>query len=574
MIKKVMAGITAAMMLCVTPGFAAPGGGIDFTITQNGSFITVEGTLPERNVQYVTVRAYETGSGNETNAKKIAAYLEEKSNTDGSFKFTFEMNDAKFGAEKTSFTVDVASKGIEPSTKTYDYMNKGARDDVIEQVKKLNKDTFPAYFNNTENRDEFAAAGIDMDAYGKMTDDDKAKAVSLFSKECDFKSLDENAFAKRMNAALGITELSDPKCDADKVLRKINPIYSGDIAYLTMVQNNDPALGDILKKIKDKYSSISEFEFRFREIYGLYAINHAKSGTIEDALGAAADILGYESDEAYQKYTQLKNKSTANDNLVVRLKNTPADKVSDLMNQIERSMQTETNGGSGGSTGKPGRPSGGGGGGSFGGGSRYDVDKDLYEGKDEGTLSKTDFYDTVSVPWAEESIKLLSMRGVLNGYPDGTFKPNNAVTRAEFAKIVITGMGVPAGGTECKFKDVPNGYWGASYIAAANEIGIIMGVDEDNFLPDEMITRQDMAVILARALEYKNCSIESGSGVNFSDAEEISDYAKINVMNLAAAGLLTGDENANFNPHDNLTRAEAAVACGRIFKVMDEKGDK
>ena len=117
---------------------------------------------------------------------------------------------------------------------------------------------------------------------------------------------------------------------------------------------------------------------------------------------------------------------------------------------------------------------------------------------------------------------------------------------------------------ECDFEDVKKDSWYYQNIARAYEAGLINGYD-DGFKPDENVSRQDMAVIIARSLEYKNVSL-SGE-MAFDDESFISDYAKESVSKLGANGIITGDNNA-IRPLDSLTRAEAATIICRVSEML------
>ena len=164
--------------------------------------------------------------------------------------------------------------------------------------------------------------------------------------------------------------------------------------------------------------------------------------------------------------------------------------------------------------------------------------------------------------WAESNVKYVYDNALMNGYSDGTFKPDASITRAEFSAVMARFLKLDdkAAATE-KFGDV-KGHWAIGYIGALADKGIVGGVTEDAFAPDDNITREQMAAILARAFELKETSPEL-----FADNGEISDWAHDYVYACRKAGYMTGDAANNFSPLDNASRAEVATVIYRLHSA-------
>ena len=173
------------------------------------------------------------------------------------------------------------------------------------------------------------------------------------------------------------------------------------------------------------------------------------------------------------------------------------------------------------------------------------------------------FTDIDSVAWANEAICALADKGIINGKSENEFCPDDFVTREEFTKMIIGVMGIPADGKENVFSDVDDNMWYAPFVKTAYEKNIIKGIGDGRFGTGSNITRQDMAVIAANVSGLNGRTEES-----FSDESEISDYALDAVKALAAAGMINGDENHAFNPRNNSTRAEAAKIVYELYKYM------
>ena len=163
------------------------------------------------------------------------------------------------------------------------------------------------------------------------------------------------------------------------------------------------------------------------------------------------------------------------------------------------------------------------------------------------------FTDLEDYEWAREAIEGLYRRGVVNGKDDTHFAPEDKVTRAEFTKMVIEALGIKAVDTNSGFSDVDADSWYAPYITAARNSGVVMG-DGDKFNPEGAITREDIAVILFRAMEIEEVSNKT----IFTDYDSISDYAKDAVIGLFEAGVVNGTGSGAFEPKNSAIRAEAA----------------
>ena len=169
----------------------------------------------------------------------------------------------------------------------------------------------------------------------------------------------------------------------------------------------------------------------------------------------------------------------------------------------------------------------------------------------------------ISQHWAKSYVERLVTSGVLSGYPDSTFKPDNTITRAEFARIMFLALKLPTSNTGTDFKDwTGTAAWARTGIAAAVKAGIINGYDDGTFRPDQPISRAEMAVIIMRA---KNAGASSGNAVSFSDSNQIPVWALPYVQEAVQLKIITGKDNNQFKPNDQATRAEAACMLCRLL---------
>ena len=173
------------------------------------------------------------------------------------------------------------------------------------------------------------------------------------------------------------------------------------------------------------------------------------------------------------------------------------------------------------------------------------------------------FSDVTAEHWAAACITELAKAGVVNGYPNSDkFLPDAKITRAEFCKIVAE-MGDFQADAAVSFGDVKEGDW---YYDAVNELagaGIINGMGDGNFHPNELITREQMFKIIALAsgvdmtVEYETA--------DFADMDEVSAWAVPYVNALVGVGILNGYEDGTVRAGDNATRAEACKVCYELF---------
>lgn len=170
------------------------------------------------------------------------------------------------------------------------------------------------------------------------------------------------------------------------------------------------------------------------------------------------------------------------------------------------------------------------------------------------------FDDLDSVSWAVQAINALADKGIIKGKGERLFAPADDITRAEFATIIVNAFGILDENAECNaLSDVSAGDWYYKYIASAYNNQIISGYNDGKFGVNDKITRQDMAVIIYRAMNSLGISIEeSEEEIEFADSDLISDYAKEAVKQLQKADIINGVGNAEFAPLMTATRAQAA----------------
>ncbi len=174
------------------------------------------------------------------------------------------------------------------------------------------------------------------------------------------------------------------------------------------------------------------------------------------------------------------------------------------------------------------------------------------------------FSDVSKEHWAYDTINNMKEKGILNGYEDGTFKPDKEVTREEFVQILYKAVNSPKVETKIivNYYDVSESRWSYNPI---QYFGSSLKETSDGysyFYPERPILREEVAVILSEAFDLTG----EEKPVEFIDKIEISEKYTDAVNNVAASGLMIGNENKEFSPKKSLTRAEASTLITRFLK--------
>ncbi|WEK53915.1 MAG: Ig-like domain-containing protein [Candidatus Cohnella colombiensis] len=184
---------------------------------------------------------------------------------------------------------------------------------------------------------------------------------------------------------------------------------------------------------------------------------------------------------------------------------------------------------------------------------------------------QTTFTDTTK-HWANSSITMLANKFIVSGPTRSTFQPTKNITRAEFAEFIARGLGLNGDKTTAaRFLDVGSSHASAAYIGAVSKAGIVEGGTDGNFRPNASITREEMATMFVRAMNYAGVTTSaSTSALNvFKDKSKISSWASNGVAISVSAGLIKGTTATTISPKSNATRAEAAVMLERFLKYVN-----
>lgn len=174
--------------------------------------------------------------------------------------------------------------------------------------------------------------------------------------------------------------------------------------------------------------------------------------------------------------------------------------------------------------------------------------------------------------WAKADIEMLTSKLIINGVTPSSFSPNSPITRAEFAALLVRSLGLNSPSAAASFSDVAAADWYIDAVEQAVHAGLIEGYQDGSFKPNDRITREQMAVMLSRALNYVGRSAlvkdaEASLLDKYTDQGAIGAWAKPAVAQLLAADILQGRSATTIDPGANASRAEAVVMLKRFLQL-------
>ena len=181
--------------------------------------------------------------------------------------------------------------------------------------------------------------------------------------------------------------------------------------------------------------------------------------------------------------------------------------------------------------------------------------------------SAVSFDDVKTDGWYYTAVSFVCGKNIMRGTGEKLFEPDGLLNRAMFVTILYRMESEPSA-SAARFSDVKSGEWYTEAVAWASENGIVNGVSDSEFAPDDNITREQMAAIIYRYIKFKGGDVSVGDNSNilsYDDAEDISEYAIPALCYVSGAGIMSGRTQSTLNPTGTATRAEAATVIMRIF---------
>lgn len=178
-------------------------------------------------------------------------------------------------------------------------------------------------------------------------------------------------------------------------------------------------------------------------------------------------------------------------------------------------------------------------------------------------------FKDIDTHWAKDQIIEMAAAGVINGMDDTTFAPEQKITRAQFIKLIVATAGLETKDAYAGVATDVKGDWSENFVAAAEKAGLIDAsfVVDGKLNPGANITREEMASLVARVATLKKVEM-TGTAPTFPDADTISDWAKADVTVAAQLGIVNGMDGGLFAPKEPATRAQAAVMMSRLLAQL------
>jgi N-acetylmuramoyl-L-alanine amidase len=184
----------------------------------------------------------------------------------------------------------------------------------------------------------------------------------------------------------------------------------------------------------------------------------------------------------------------------------------------------------------------------------------------------------VNTNWAQDQLTALAKKEIISGYPDGTFKPDDLVTRAEFSSMLVKALAektLTLKGVQPSFADVTKGDWFYGAVGVSWKLDLVKGLQDGSFAPNENITREQMASVINRSMLLVNGNEQVSDSEatqilsTYKDQDTISQWAKPELATAIKAGLFNGMSDSTLDPQNTGTRAQAAAL---IYRLMAQNG--
>lgn len=191
-----------------------------------------------------------------------------------------------------------------------------------------------------------------------------------------------------------------------------------------------------------------------------------------------------------------------------------------------------------------------------------DVVEVIFAAVQQPSTGSANFSDVPANQWYASAVSYVTQRGLFSGVSETQFAPSQSMTRGMLVSMLYRFNGTSHTGSS-PFADVSSNAWYGNAVSWAYANNLVSGVSDTSFAPNTPITREQAAVMLARYLKFSGVALESGTP-DFQDTASISGYAKESVGAMQKAGLLSGDNEGNFRPDAQITRAEIASIFMRL----------
>lgn len=553
--KKIIVCALAMAMLS-TSAYAQ---GINTNVDLHTNDVTVSGTGMTSSNNMLSIEVL--------NSDKNKVYIGTFApSSDGSYSFTFRMpSDSQTG----NYDITIGSYDGEVATETMFFATGEVIENTMNDINSSNTVTAMKAALNSH----YEVLNISKSVYESLDDTAKTAVANVIlngKSNGNYTDISEVNALVRTEVAVQVLRCAKTGTDVKNALSTYSSIYNiteeTSVCYALVEKMGEEDLSAVYYIMANgTCSDVTSAQKLYDSSVLLAYINKAKDpGTIKTTLANTSyqNVLGF----SMSTYN-----SSDKDKTVTYLYNLGTDFTSAA--QLEQAIKDAYS--SQGSTSSGGSSSGGGGGSSSLGGSSSSggtitnlpaATATTPANTDETKTDKTEyinFGDIDSVEWAREAIEYLASENIVSGVEDGVFKPNDTVTREQFATMLVKAFNLNGGNSD--FTDLDNNHWAFDAVSAAYANGIISGISDTEFGTGRNITREDMATMLYRASQKMGITLNDGD-INFTDSEDISDYAFEAVKAMNNSGVISGYSDGTFGPKDNATRAQAAQMLYMLIK--------
>ncbi|MFC3803739.1 S-layer homology domain-containing protein [Cohnella sp. GCM10012308] len=186
-------------------------------------------------------------------------------------------------------------------------------------------------------------------------------------------------------------------------------------------------------------------------------------------------------------------------------------------------------------------------------------------------VSHTAAFADLANHWAKQEIERMASKLIVKGVGGDAFGPARSITRAEFAALLVRGLGLRDPGGDTGFQDVAGIAWYAAEVRTAASYGLVRGFEDGSFRPQATVTREEIAVMAAQALKLAGASSmtdeEANAPATFADADDVHAWAADAVRTASSLGILKGLPDGRFAPRSTATRAEAVAMLSRTLQA-------
>lgn len=464
------------------------------------------------------------------NTSENVFYKTIQTGNDGNFKTEFSLPDKMPNGQYSVISYDASGKNIN----RLGLIN----DDFLPDLQRINSAASAA---ETENiLKSLTSYTIDEETLA-----DFGKSISLYLYNIrPVSGYTKESFVKTYNMGEALARAASGDISLGDLLREYSAYTDADYTntYEKLSETGKTEADALFKKeissISGNFAQVYMRIFEIAEIKGSKTAKELETSYLYSASQRNRSLADYNSLSSYKKESVFLLMFSS-----IGSKNSLSE-IDALFDECVRKQKT------------PDKTAGGGGGGGNSSGANRGTSSPVSNSVPAVMPDKNDGLSDIRGHWAENDIKNLYEKGVINGFDDGKFCPDNAVTRAEFVKIMCRMFDLNGKG-DCSFKDVSSSDWFYDAVCTAEKYGLAEGSD-GKFYPHKPITREDAAVILQRFLKT-----EITEDITFADSEKVSDYAVKAIQALAGKGIIKGYDDNTINPKGEITRAETAVIIQR-----------